>query len=89
MKVDKAKLEEFLKTIDPKGCPLCGNNNWILGEYIHSSNEYVRDNETQERIQILPIFPIICSKCGNTYFINAFVSKLLEQEIKKADDNAN
>lgn len=78
MNVDAKRLEELSKKITLNKCPLCGNDRWIAGNVILYAGEYIEDGETKETVQNFPMIPIICDNCGNTYFLNAIVSKILD-----------
>lgn len=75
MKVDQQKLNEYLKTLNPHVCPLCGKGPWIIGDTIFYLNEY---NENMVAIggPSFPVLPLVCSTCGYTIFINTIVTGL-------------
>lgn len=91
MKVNKDKMEVYLKKIRATVCPLCGNNKWGITEHVFQAIEF-----DQKGIILggaaYPIVPLTCENCGNTFFINAFVADLIDREPPKevrATDNAD
>ena len=88
MKVNKDKMEIYLKKIKATVCPLCGNNKWSITEHVFQAIEF-----DQKGIILggaaYPIVPITCANCGNTYFINAFVADLIDREAPKEARDAN
>jgi len=77
MKVDQHRLDAYLQTIRAAQCPLCGNKHWGISDQIFQAIEFsykgilVNGNS-------YPMVPLTCSTCGNTYFINALVAKLID-----------
>jgi len=79
MKVEKEKLDAYLKKIHGSPCPLCGNNRWEISDQVFQALEF-----DYKGIQIggatFPMVPLTCVTCGNTYFINALIAKLIEPQ---------
>lgn len=57
----------------PGSCSVCGQNNWILNEYI----TYIDLSEPGGPITIggqsMPCAPLVCNHCGNTLLFNLVV----------------
>ncbi|RHU95684.1 hypothetical protein DXC04_08415 [Dorea sp. OM07-5] len=77
MKVEQSKLNEYLKKIHGSVCPLCGNNHWNISDQVFQAVEF-----DYKGILIggtsFPMVPLTCDNCGNTYFINALKSGLID-----------
>lgn len=88
MKVNRNKMEIYLKKIRATACPLCGNNKWNITEHVFQAIEF-----DQKGIILggaaYPIVPITCANCGNTYFINAFVADLIDREPSAEENEAD
>lgn len=85
MQVDNAKVDEYLKKIHPKTCPLCGGGQWNITTTIYQVPEYEEKGGLLSSKTTIPVVPLSCTNCGNTYFINAIVAKLVESNRKNAD----
>ncbi len=96
MVLSKEKTEEVIKKIEEAikrksgqtafKCPVCTNNQFSLAGGF--TNHFLRDNIQGNLIiggPVLPSIPIVCSNCGNTFFLNAKVLGINEEPIK--DDN--
>jgi 5-methylcytosine-specific restriction endonuclease McrA len=65
----------------PAACALCGSNNWQIGDVFSLSEHWTRPPTVAEslmRAETLPVFPVTCNVCGNTVFINALVSDVVD-----------
>jgi len=85
MKTNPEKLNEYLDKINVTSCPLCGNNNWTVSDTIFQSVEFDYRGILINGASY-PIVPLTCSTCGNTYFINALVAKLIDPPQKDTED---
>jgi predicted nucleic-acid-binding Zn-ribbon protein len=82
---EKQKLLAAIQARVPsiRNCPVCGNNNWTL------ANGYVQlplQKEIGSTVlggPVLPCVPIICTNCGNTVLLNAFILGLKDILEKK------
>ena len=79
MYIDEKKINEYLKQIKPPACPLCGNKDWTVSNQVFQALEY-HENTLIANGATLPIVPLTCVNCGNTYFINALIAKLIEPQ---------
>ena len=86
MEVNKEKLDSYLKTLNTSTCPLCGGRKWVASTVAFYLGEYFED-KIVIGTSSLPVIPITCLKCGNTYFINALVSGLIEKNMNQEKDN--
>lgn len=77
MKVKREKLDEYLKKIHGTPCPLCGNNKWEISDQVFQAVEFSYKGLLVGGASF-PMIPLTCVNCGNTYFINALVSKLID-----------
>ena len=84
MNIEESKVNAYLKRITPPACPLCGQKNWSVSTQVFQAPEYHRDTLIANGATP-PMIPLVCVNCGNTYFINAIVAKLIEPQ-KKRDD---
>lgn len=79
LEIKKMKLnrEKFIKTINQKwitkNCPLCGRNNWNIGEEMQTMIRVGEDKSIQLGGRITPVILMTCNECGNTLFINPLV----------------
>ena len=88
MKVNKDKMDAYLKRIKAPVCPLCNNNEWKITDQVFQAIEF-----DYKGILIggaaYPIVPLTCAHCGNTYFINALVAGLIDKDPPKNEINDN
>ncbi len=78
-KVDKANVQEWLqeKWTGLKTCPISGDNNWTIGDYLVQPMTYSAGGLTLGGPGY-PMVMVICSTCGYTVFFNAVMMRLLE-----------
>lgn len=62
-----------------KNCPMCGANNWTIGEDVVTMVRVDENNSIQLGGKITPVVPMICSNCGNTLLINPLVIQCSEE----------
>lgn len=79
MQVDKKRLDAYLKTIHSTPCPLCGNGHWQIADRVFQAIEFDQNGIVINGVSF-PMVPLTCRKCGNTYFINALVAKLIDPQ---------
>ena len=79
--LDKEKLESWLnqKWVGPKICPICGKNNWAIGDRLMEMREF-RWGAIMYQGQSFPVATVVCTECGNTILINAMVADLLKKD---------
>ena len=78
MYIDEKKVTDFLKKkINAPNCPLCGSKDWNIMTRVFQAIEY-NGGSSEKGNQAIPIMPLTCMNCGNTYFINALVAKFIE-----------
>lgn len=86
MEIAKEKLDRYLKKIRGPICPLCGEQDWNVTAKVFQVTEF-HYNKMQIGGPAIPIIPITCSNCGNTYFVNALIAKLIDpSELEKKSD---
>ena len=77
MKINQEKLNDYLKKLTPHVCPLCGKGPWVAGNTVFQLIEY-NQNSIVIGGPVLPVIPICCENCGNTYFVNTLIAKLTD-----------
>ena len=88
MKVKKEKLDAYLKKIHGSACPLCGNNKWEISDQVFQAVEFSYKGLLVGGSSF-PMVPLTCAFCGNTYFINALVAKLIDPKEPTESDLAS
>lgn len=76
MKIEREKIEQYLKKFPVKPCALCGQKDWTVLERPFSLIEYAASTLGMS-YQYVTI-PIACNNCGNTLLISARVAGLIE-----------
>ncbi|MBU0460040.1 MAG: hypothetical protein KJ597_01025 [Nanoarchaeota archaeon] len=100
MALSKEKTEEIVKKIEEAinrktgqtgfKCPICTNDKFSLAGGF--TNDFLMDRLGGGLViggPVLPSVPIVCTNCGNTFFLNARVLGLSEEfpkEEKKKED---
>lgn len=79
MKVSQEKMLNYLKKIHGSVCPLCNSNNWTISDQVFQAPEFDYKGLLIGGTSY-PMVPLTCQTCGNTYFINALVSGLIDKE---------
>ena len=79
----KIDTQKFIKYLEEKWkgnpCPICKTAKWNVSDGIYELREFNHGSMVIGSGQIIPVVPIICSNCGNTVLVNAFISKTLDQ----------
>lgn len=84
MEIDRSKLEAYIDRINPQPCPLCGQNSWSINNRVFQLGEYETSESLRKRIEnkldskCVPLVPLTCDNCGNTYLINAILTDLID-----------
>lgn len=86
MKVDEKKAMEYIKKIKAPVCPLCGEKEWNFGDKVYQLMEFDFDGLHLGKSTI-PVVPIVCENCGNTYFVNALVAGLIDKPTLDTEQN--
>ncbi|RXK48849.1 hypothetical protein [Aquirufa rosea] len=82
-KIESEKLLNHLKEKwQGRPCPMCGVGNWNVSDTIFELREFNQGNLVMGGGPIFPVIPVTCDNCGNSVFINAIVTKLVEQNKK-------
>lgn len=82
-KIESEKLLNHLREKwQGRPCPMCGVGNWNVSDSIFELREFNQGNLVMGGGPIFPVIPVTCDNCGNSVFINAIVSKLVEQNKK-------
>lgn len=84
MHIEESKIHAYLKRIKAPVCPLCGQKDWSISTQVFQAPEY-QPAAPSAGGAALPMLPMVCVNCGNTYFINAVVAKLIEPREKQPD----
>lgn len=82
MKVAKEKVDNLIKKLQPHICPLCHKGQWIVSDTIFYLNEFNKGGVVIGGPSY-PVLPLVCSECGNTIFINAIISDILDVDNNK------
>lgn len=85
MKIEKERLDAYLTKIRGGVCPLCGEIHWRISDKVFQVMEYEHGGLILGGAAV-PVLPLTCMNCGNTYFINALVADLIDKP--KKEDNA-
>lgn len=94
MTLPKEKTDEIIKKIEEAikrktgqtgfKCPICTNNQFSLAGGF--TNDFLMDNIQGGLViggPVLPSVPIVCTNCGNTFFLNAKVLGVGEDGVKE------
>ena len=70
-KEQKVQMKPKLELLHACGC--CNTMNWTISDTIYELREFFGGKFTQSTLssKSFPVVPIVCSKCGNTIFMNA------------------
>lgn len=60
-------------------CPMCGHHNWSISDKLFELREYNDGNLVIGNGPILALSPVTCNNCGNTVFVNAIVSNIVDK----------
>ena len=88
MKVNQEKMAAYLKKIHGSTCPLCNSNAWTISDQVFQTPEFDYKGLLIGGASY-PVVPLTCQVCGNTYFINALVSGLIEKEPPTSSSKPN
>ena len=86
MRVEKERLDAYLKKIHGTTCPLCGNRHWDITDTVFQAIEFDHKGILINGSSF-PMVPLTCRNCGNTYFINALISKLIDPKDQQQKKN--
>lgn len=79
MNINRKKLISTINSKwQTKSCPLCGKNNWDIGDQMITMVGVGEDKSIQLGGQFMPLIPVVCSNCGNTILINPLVIKCVD-----------
>jgi predicted nucleic-acid-binding Zn-ribbon protein len=72
MEVDYLKAIDWIRRnwTQPTECPVCGNDNWVIGDQIV-------EMRSSSGTAVYPQFFVLCLKCAHTVFFNAVVAGLI------------
>ena len=81
------KINEAIKKKSKKTdfeCPICTNTQFLLVESFTNDPlaDHIGGNLTLGG-QVLPSAPIVCTNCGNTFFLNTKILGLNEEDFKE------
>ena len=87
MKLTKEHPEEIIKKLSKffkNSCQVCSGNEWILNERVFELREF----EGGKLIiggggNTFPVLAVACKSCGNTYFFNAIILKIIDKDNDK------
>jgi hypothetical protein len=77
MPISGKQRDKVIESLRQQGvtgrCSACGNENWILPDWV----THVSVQEPSANLalggQVMPCIPIVCSRCGNTLLFNLIV----------------
>ena len=85
MKIDDEKIEHLItEKFSELECPLCHAKEWAVSNKIFQLSEFNKGDLIIGGPLYL-VFPVVCNKCGNTYFFNPFNIGLLKNSEGKKD----
>ena len=78
-RLDKLNSEEAVKWLDKKWagdrkCPICSQKNWKIGDPLETRK--FTGGGLNIGAPLYVFFPVTCTNCGNTVFINAVSAEL-------------
>ena len=80
-KVDIQKLIAHLQVKwGNRPCPMCGQTNWNVSDKAFELREFQGGDVVLGAGPIIPVIPVTCNNCGNTAFVNAIVSKAIDNQ---------
>lgn len=85
MKLSAQQLDQVKKRLESSGlwtdppCPVCRHNDWHVSDRTFQLLDFPAERPPIAEAS-LPVLPITCSHCGNTFFLNALVLGLLPSE---------
>lgn len=81
--IQRQKLLEKLNSFgSPPICPICKSNTWAISDSLFEIREF-HEGKLKIGGNIYPLVPLTCSKCGNTYLLNAVILELLDPQKKE------
>jgi predicted nucleic-acid-binding Zn-ribbon protein len=84
---ERTKLQEWLdkKWTEKAKCPICGTDDWALGEIVGALPE------ATSRFVAGPQYPlaaVFCNTCGYARFFNALVAQVVERDTPPAEEGS-
>lgn len=80
MKLTEEDVNRIIEKLKPRHtCPLCGKSSWIVGDTVCQLEEF-RPQRYAKGKKAMPVIPIICKNCGNTYFLNIVILGVISGE---------
>lgn len=79
------KVENVIKRKNKKHykCPLCSNDSFTLaGGFTYDMLHDLPNGNLNLASPFLPSIPIVCTNCGNTFFLNANILGIKEKDYK-------
>lgn len=68
------------KWTQPRKCPICGDIDWGVNQ-VFQLLEYKDDGiPIGFNIGVFPVTPVVCNKCGYTFFMNALRSGVVHKK---------
>lgn len=83
MKIEQDKLKELVDKLNGftnRQCPLCGGKKFSVFDSVYEMREYQKGKIGNN---LIPVIPLTCETCGNTFFVNAIKIGVLEKEPEK------
>ena len=78
MRIEKERMNEYLERVKGCACPLCRGKQWKITDRVFVIPELEVDKFETESAAI-PVLPLTCVNCGNTFFINVLAAKLADK----------
>ena len=84
-------IEQIAAKCSSRRCPMCGSNNWEVGNKVFELREfnYGNLNIGGHGSAIIPVVPLTCNQCGNTQLLNAIMYGVVEQNNSKESLKTN
>lgn len=86
MKIEQKRLDKYIKNLHVSNCPICGKSDWSMTDRVFEVSE-LTNKISRTGNNVIPIVPITCDNCGNTYFINALRAGLIDKEEQAENEN--
>lgn len=90
MKIQDKQFQKIVKQFDsfvPNGikCPICGKNDWILGDSIAE----ISLGRDENGLVVFPVVLLSCKNCGNVQIFNAFKLGIAQSDEDLNDEQKN
>ena len=90
MKIQDDQFQKIVNNFNsfvPNGikCPICGKNDWILGDSVAE----ISLGRDEHGLVIAPVILLSCKNCGNVQLFNAFKLGIAQSDEELNDEQKN